>query len=129
VIGDVGGGLLLGGPRHASDEGVRIDGVTVAERRAATKVERPLCAAVVLRPLLGHAGRQLGCLVVDSHQPDEQLLGDEDALGLLRVVGIDGGRLHDSDPEHATLLAPGGPLLVLVWFVVAAARGEQKGER
>ena len=75
-------------------------------------------------------GLDLGGLVVDVDEPGEELLGDEEALRLLGVVGIDGGGLDDAEPEDAALLGVRGrALLVRGVLVVVAATGDEQQAR
>ena len=103
VVGNVRGGLhrWVADALKAALEVLCLHGVTVVELAVLADVEGPLGRVVVGLPGLGRRRLKLLGVVVVLGEGIEQALRDLGALGLLRVVGVDGNGVVDVVLQHA----------------------------
>jgi hypothetical protein len=97
--------LTVFGSQMRVDEVLRRDGRAVRELRVLVQLEREHRCIGVRRPAVGRGREDLRRVErIDTGQRVEQGLLDFRALGLLRVVRVDVGRLADVEGHRAALL-------------------------
>ena len=117
VVRDVGGRGAHRGARHVPLDRLGVDRLAVGELLARLEVEGPVRAVGVRAVALRQQLLDLA-VDVDGDQGVEEVLGDEDALGLLGVVRVDRRRLDDGEPE----VPPGLPTRVSMGVSASFAR-------
>ena len=111
----------------AALEGLGGHGVAVVEL-GVLEVEGEDGVVVVDLPGLGSLGLDVGLVPVPLHQGVKQDVADLGALGLLKIVGVDGHRVGDVVLEGAAVRSLDGGLALAGRGVAVLAAGREGGE-